>query len=346
MTIDIGETYCLEGSCYCEPGTTTTTIYHPPKTIDSLRILIYKSCAGQLITVKVVNPRSKPVKGADVDVYLNEKKVTYGDTDSEGIFKFTPEEPGEYYITASKTKYYDDEREVEITECEKQCKEDSDNCEEDGDCCSNYCYAGTCRTPSCYDGILNQGEEKINQLMSWDPEDIADCGGPCDPCPTCFDEIQNQGEAGIDCGGPCQPCCPTCASCSDGVKNQGEADIDCGGPCDSCFDGESCKVDEDCASDYCYQEACRTPSCEDEILNQEEEGIDCGGPCDPCYGVGIVGSMVRFARGSGGLGFLLFLLISALSYFSYKTGKRKGMGGAKIEETAVDEVLEEKKAEE
>jgi len=33
-----------------------------------------------------------------------------------------------------------------------------------------------------------------------------DCGGPCKPCPSCTDGIQNQGEEGIDCGGPCKPC--------------------------------------------------------------------------------------------------------------------------------------------
>ena len=48
--------------------------------------------------------------------------------------------------------------------------------------------------PSCYDGILNQGEV------------LPDCGGPCAPCPTCDDGIQNQGETGIDCGGPCPVC--------------------------------------------------------------------------------------------------------------------------------------------
>lgn len=53
-------------------------------------------------------------------------------------------------------------------------------------------------TPSCNDGILNQGEEN------------ADCGGPCAPCNTCFDNEQNchdqDCELGLDCGGPCMPC--------------------------------------------------------------------------------------------------------------------------------------------
>jgi len=49
--------------------------------------------------------------------------------------------------------------------------------------------------PSCYDGIKNCHHGACELLM--------DCGGPCSPCPTCSDGIQNQGEEGIDCGGPC-----------------------------------------------------------------------------------------------------------------------------------------------
>ena len=47
---------------------------------------------------------------------------------------------------------------------------------------------------------------------------------------TCDDDLQNQGESGVDCGGPC----PACPSCEDGIQNQGETEIDCGGPCTSC----------------------------------------------------------------------------------------------------------------
>ncbi|RLI92741.1 MAG: hypothetical protein DRO92_04890, partial [Candidatus Altiarchaeales archaeon] len=47
---------------------------------------------------------------------------------------------------------------------------------------------------------------------------------------TCFDNLKNchDGgcEEGIDCGGPCKPC----PSCSDGIQNQGEEGVDCGGP--------------------------------------------------------------------------------------------------------------------
>ncbi|MBN2014313.1 MAG: hypothetical protein JW778_03955 [Candidatus Altiarchaeota archaeon] len=52
--------------------------------------------------------------------------------------------------------------------------------------------------PSCFDGILN--------CHDGDCETGIDCGGPCKPCPSCSDGIQNQGEEGVDCGGPCEPC--------------------------------------------------------------------------------------------------------------------------------------------
>lgn len=48
----------------------------------------------------------------------------------------------------------------------------------------------------------------------------------CNVTPTCSDGIQNQGETGIDCGGPCSAVCPTC---TDGIQNQDETGVDCGG---------------------------------------------------------------------------------------------------------------------
>ncbi len=78
-------------------------------------------------------------------------------------------------------------------------------------------YIGTCfdLIKNCHHGLCEEG---------------VDCGGPCKPCPTCFDGIQNQGEEGIDCGGPC----PVCKTCFDGIQNQGEEGVDCGGPCAPC----------------------------------------------------------------------------------------------------------------
>ncbi|MDP2925743.1 MAG: hypothetical protein Q8N99_05215 [Nanoarchaeota archaeon] len=52
--------------------------------------------------------------------------------------------------------------------------------------------------PDCFD--------KIKNCHNGSCEILVDCGGPCSPCPTCTDNIKNQGEEDIDCGGPCSPC--------------------------------------------------------------------------------------------------------------------------------------------
>lgn len=152
-----------------------------------------------------------------------------------------------------------------------------------GDCCLDENANGRCDDeelerltlvvkspkPNCTDDIQNQGELGV------------DCGGPCLPCPTCFDELQNQGEESVDCGGPCPPC-PTC---DDGVRNQGELGVDCGGPCPecgTCTDGEKNQgeVGVDCGGPC---PPCDQFNCTDGVRNQGELGVDCGGPCDPCF---------------------------------------------------------------
>ncbi|RMD66664.1 hypothetical protein D6817_03625, partial [Candidatus Pacearchaeota archaeon] len=54
--------------------------------------------------------------------------------------------------------------------------------------------------PSCSDGIKNCHDGECEFLV--------DCGGPCEACATCSDNIKNQGEEGVDCGGPCVKQCP------------------------------------------------------------------------------------------------------------------------------------------
>jgi hypothetical protein len=53
--------------------------------------------------------------------------------------------------------------------------------------------------PNCIDGITNCHDGSCELLV--------DCGGPCSPCPTCYDNKRNQGEANVDCGGPCPWSC-------------------------------------------------------------------------------------------------------------------------------------------
>ncbi|MFH1425391.1 MAG: hypothetical protein ABIG28_01510 [archaeon] len=54
--------------------------------------------------------------------------------------------------------------------------------------------------PTCDDGVKNCHDGGCEFLI--------DCGGPCEPCPSCSDGIQNQGEQEVDCGGPCPISCP------------------------------------------------------------------------------------------------------------------------------------------
>jgi hypothetical protein len=90
---------------------------------------------------------------------------------------------------------------------------------------------------TCYDGFKGFDEEEI------------DCGGPCPPCGSCYDNLCNNKEdctKGLtkrpDCGGSCKVCdYSKNETCYDNICNNGEdctfglTDIpDCGGSCDSC----------------------------------------------------------------------------------------------------------------
>ncbi|MEO0404575.1 MAG: hypothetical protein AAF193_06865, partial [Bacteroidota bacterium] len=124
---------------------------------------------------------------------------------------------------------------------------------------------------NCFDGILNNNEERIDcggPCTACDPcengqidfllgETWVDCGGDCGPCDQSFNGIQDGDETGIDCGGSTMVDCAEL--CNDGLFNGLEEGVDCGGPCDDC------------------------PTCTDGILNQDEIGIDCGGMnCPDC----------------------------------------------------------------
>ena len=100
---------------------------------------------------------------------------------------------------------------------------------------------------TCFDGFKGPEEEGV------------DCGGPCPPCGTCYDNICNNNEdctQGLidtpDCGGPCDACdYPSTETCYDNICNNNEdcvyglTDIpDCGGPCDTCPEVEQPTIAE------------------------------------------------------------------------------------------------------
>ncbi len=71
----------------------------------------------------------------------------------------------------------------------------------------------------------------------------------CTPTATCSDGILNQGETRIDCGGPCPPCaCTADAACNNGVYCDGAETCDAYGHCQNgapvnCSDGIACTTD-------------------------------------------------------------------------------------------------------
>ena len=110
------------------------------------------------------------------------------------------------------------------------------------------CTSATNATPSptqtCFNNVQDGDEIGV------------DCGGVCKTCVSCTDGVLNQGELKVnvileggntsDCGGPQ---CPVCPTCFDGVKNQGEEDVDCGGPCRRCGLEEELDTDSDGVTD-------------------------------------------------------------------------------------------------
>ncbi|MBU0757306.1 MAG: hypothetical protein KKF44_04520 [Nanoarchaeota archaeon] len=102
------------------------------------------------------------------------------------------------------------------------------NCIDLTNCTTNYTkpylnqtcqYLGT-----CYDYLINQDETD------------SDCGGQkCDPC-----DLDKMCRKNTDCkSGFCHPYEEVCKepTCNDEVQNQGEEGVDCGGPCPACIGG-------------------------------------------------------------------------------------------------------------
>lgn len=93
-------------------------------------------------------------------------------------------------------------------------------CEVGTDCIHKVCSNGSCKVPSCSDGVRNANETGV------------DCGGMPN-CPLC---ASGQGcKAPSDClGGVCWAGVCEAPSCTDGVINGSETGVDCGGPCEAC----------------------------------------------------------------------------------------------------------------
>ena len=142
-------------------------------------------------------------------------------------------------------------------------------CAKAADCLSGVCNLATklCVAASCTDGTKNASETDV------------DCGGDCAKCDTakackvgkdCASGVCKDAGKGLHCQAPTN---------TDGVQNGSETGIDCGGGAANakCPDGQGCKVQDDCTSDYCKAGKCAAILPADGIKNGTETDIDCGG---------------------------------------------------------------------
>ncbi len=71
-------------------------------------------------------------------------------------------------------------------------------------------------------------------------------------------------------------------NCYNSKLDSNETDVDCGGTCLSCSDGNKCKIDSDCISNFCDEGICKSSACDDTYKNGLESDVDCGGSCFAC----------------------------------------------------------------
>ncbi len=137
----------------------------------------------------------------------------------------------------------------------------------------------------CFNGVQDEGEEDIDSsdycsgegnLLICDNDGICDelqgedadnCPSDCEVEASCYNNIQDGDEEGVDCGGSClSDCCIVDGYCD--VDN-GEDASNCLADCNNyCGDGY-CQSGEDCAKDGCYLE---TEAEEEPQEEQKEEG--------------------------------------------------------------------------
>jgi LPXTG-motif cell wall-anchored protein len=201
--------------------------------------------------------------------------------------------------------------------------EEGKRCIKNSDCVGKNCFNGVCTQVSCSDEIQNQDETDV------------DCGGSCDRCDEglmCAKDSDCTTDYCQD--GTCakkpetEEGCDVKPTCTDQIRNQDETDVDCGGPCKQCADTKRCKLDSDCANNYCFQGICRTPTCSDGIKNQGEKGIDCGGSCKACAPGGVIGYITSISGDLGNILLILIILLLLAALFLYLSRKRKYVASA------------------
>lgn len=142
--------------------------------------------------------------------------------------------------------------------CKQQCWSQAAACGDAAGVALNACIPACHGDLACLDGCYLAFDAAHAQCDAAVPACFAACHG------SCTDNVQNNGEAGVDCGGHCPNACPTC---DDGLQNQGETGIDVGGPCDpepndcpaeapqpgaSCASDGACTYGQECCCGSCY----------------------------------------------------------------------------------------------
>ncbi|MBN2251554.1 MAG: hypothetical protein JW724_05735 [Candidatus Altiarchaeota archaeon] len=86
---------------------------------DGMKITVANQCLKEEVVITLTGKRDKPLEDADMDIYYRDRKIAYGKTNDEGIFKFKAEKEGINQLKAKKSGYNDLEYELNITECAK-----------------------------------------------------------------------------------------------------------------------------------------------------------------------------------------------------------------------------------
>ena len=188
------------------------------------------------------------------------------------------------------------------------CSTDSD-CVVSGVCRESLCVSACYEDDDCMNGSCLPPDDPNNPTANR-PE--AERLGIC---VSCYNNIADWGEAGVDCGAACGNFCPlgsscnvdldchsgqcvdsVCSSvapanplCANGDRDQDETGTDCGGVClledKQCGDGAGCESDDDCISGTCAWDGAAGTciSCSDGVQNGDETDVDCGGSsCQRC----------------------------------------------------------------
>jgi hypothetical protein len=127
-----------------------------------------------------------------------------------------------------------------------------------GACTLGICVGGTPSTTSAAAGTTCGGANICDGQGACCTPSVCganDCGSVPSGCNTT-----------LGCGGCAEGVCglavANVCSCADNVQNNGEQGVDCGGPCTTaCGGGASCNVPADCASGFCVDGVCCNSSC-------------------------------------------------------------------------------------